>query len=196
MSANKGRAELMRSITARLWNTDNRSLWDAVVGVVLSDAEGLVRLASAPDRVFAEVGCCSRWLRPHQTRWTADGGFALPSGYGGGGYSRWGLPELDWSVHASWDMALGAWARSDGELSTVVAGHWCFVRDPRAHGPARSGGGAHNLAPGPSTGRKLMQLGFRRRADGWHHTAHYVYPREHAYEPPVVRAERRPRTGR
>ena len=35
-----------------------------------------------------------------------------------------------------------------------------------------------------------MQLyGFRRRADGWHHTAYYVYPREHAYEPPAVRAE-------
>jgi hypothetical protein len=45
------------------------------------------------------VGACSHWLRPHQTRWTAAGGFALPVGYSnGGGFSRTGLPRFDWSV--------------------------------------------------------------------------------------------------
>ena len=38
------------------------------------------------------VGACSHWQRPHQTRWTAAGGFAYPEGY-----KQW-FPKLDWSV--------------------------------------------------------------------------------------------------
>ena len=47
--------------------------------------------------LFLLVGPCSSWLRPHQTRWrVGDLEFAWPSGYGGVGFSRTGLPALDW----------------------------------------------------------------------------------------------------
>src|SRR5258708_3339750 len=54
--------------------------------------------------VLVEVGRCSHWLRPHQTRWTADGGFPHPTGYGSGrgGHSLSGLPQFDWSVVLEW----------------------------------------------------------------------------------------------
>jgi hypothetical protein len=63
-------------------------------------------LAQLPKRagVLVQVGRCSHWLRPHQTRWTADGGFAWPTGYGNGtgGFSKDALPEFDWSVMLAW----------------------------------------------------------------------------------------------
>lgn len=48
--------------------------------------------------VFLQIGACSHWLRPHQTRITAAGGFAYPAGYLGSSDSRTGLPEFDWYV--------------------------------------------------------------------------------------------------
>jgi hypothetical protein len=30
---------------------------------------------------YAEIGYCHRWISPHQTPWSADGGFAWPFGY-------------------------------------------------------------------------------------------------------------------
>lgn len=38
------------------------------------------------------VGACSHWNRPHQTRWTAAGGFAYPEGY------KQYFPKFDWSI--------------------------------------------------------------------------------------------------
>jgi hypothetical protein len=86
----------------RLDRTDDPELWECAVNAVLADATALCAAAPAPGRITAEVGRCSHWLRPHQTRWTADGGFAWPTGYGGRGFSRNGLPEWDWSVRWSW----------------------------------------------------------------------------------------------
>ncbi len=63
--------------------------------------------------IFLQIGACSHWLRPHQTRLTAAGGFALPAGYLGGGFSRDGLPEFDWSVLFQRDKTQGAWLQSD-----------------------------------------------------------------------------------
>ena len=48
--------------------------------------------------LYTELGACSHWLRPHQTRWNAAGGFAWPTGYGGERHSRTGLPGFDWNV--------------------------------------------------------------------------------------------------
>ncbi|HEY3246279.1 MAG TPA: hypothetical protein VGM03_23290 [Phycisphaerae bacterium] len=70
---------------------DDPELWRVVLDSVLSDSR-------ATAGMMVEVGRCSHWLRPHQTRWTADGGFAWPVGYGGVGFSRTGLPLFDWSV--------------------------------------------------------------------------------------------------
>jgi hypothetical protein len=70
---------------------DDPELWRVAVGYVLAEADESI--------TTAEVGRCSHWLCPHSTRWKADGGFAWPTGYGqGGGYSRWGLPQFDWSI--------------------------------------------------------------------------------------------------
>ena len=63
--------------------------------------------------IFLQIGACSHWLRPHQTRLTAAGGFALPSGYLGGDFSRDGLPEFDWSVLFQRDKKQYAWFESE-----------------------------------------------------------------------------------
>jgi hypothetical protein len=72
---------------------DDPALWEAVVAEVFAGF-------TLPGGFAFEVGRCSHWLRPHQLRWSAAGGFAVPAGYGsgGGGYSSLGLPQFDWSV--------------------------------------------------------------------------------------------------
>jgi hypothetical protein len=71
---------------------DDPDLWRIAVGYVLAEADESV--------TTAEIGRCSHWLRPHQARWTADGGFAWPAGYGQGDGlgGLFGLPQFDWSV--------------------------------------------------------------------------------------------------
>jgi hypothetical protein len=60
--------------------------------------------------IFLQIGACSHWLRPHQTRLTAAGGFAYPVGYGGNStYSRSGKPEFDWSVLFHFDKIKQDW---------------------------------------------------------------------------------------
>lgn len=76
---------------------DDRYLWRAVIDYVLSTWE------PKPGSLL-EIGRCSHWLSPHNTRWTAGGGFAWPVGYGNGiaSYSYFGLPQLDWSYLLTW----------------------------------------------------------------------------------------------
>ena len=76
---------------------DDAEFWQVALNHILSEVE-------KDTQVFVEVGRCSHWLRPHQSRWTADGGFAWPTGYGSGngGYSNSALPEFDWSVVLGW----------------------------------------------------------------------------------------------
>ncbi|MDB5290042.1 MAG: hypothetical protein JWL69_1283 [Phycisphaerales bacterium] len=74
---------------------DDPALWQVAVEHILAE------LSKTPG-MLVEIGRCSHWLRPHQTHWTADGGFAWPVGYGGRGYSRLGLPQFDWSVVMAW----------------------------------------------------------------------------------------------
>lgn len=59
-----------------LGSEDDPELWQVAVQHILA------QLTPVPG-MLVELGRCSHWLRPHQTRWTADGGFAWPSGYGG-----------------------------------------------------------------------------------------------------------------
>src|SRR4051812_22170100 len=75
---------------------DDPALWWAVVNSVYTDAQVLCRLVPRTWAVVTQLGRCSHWLRPHQTRWSADGGFAWLTGYGGRRSSRLGLPEFDW----------------------------------------------------------------------------------------------------
>jgi hypothetical protein len=76
---------------------DDAELWRVVLSQILAEIE------KKPD-VLVEVGRCSHWLRPHQSRWTANGGFASPVGYGSGSgvYSFSALPQFDLSIVLEW----------------------------------------------------------------------------------------------
>jgi hypothetical protein len=87
---------LPTTLQERLAAEDDPALWEQVLKVLADDASTL-DIAGSP--LYAEIGRCSHWFRPHQTRWTAAGGFALPVGYGhAGGFPRRALPNFDWSV--------------------------------------------------------------------------------------------------
>jgi hypothetical protein len=88
-----------------LRSSDDFDLWRVAVAHILSEL-------TPSEGALVQIGCCSHWLRPHQTRWTADGGFAWPVGYGSGtgGYSPIALPQFDWSVALAgsgerWELA-------------------------------------------------------------------------------------------
>ena len=90
---------------ARLWLTVFNDLTQVFLSLGLDERHS--------HEIFLQIGACSHWLRPHQTRLTAAGGFALPAGYLGGGFSRDGLPEFDWSVLFHRNQAQGLWLQSD-----------------------------------------------------------------------------------
>ena len=99
-------AVLPSALRERLSAEDDPALWEEVLKVLAEDASILECVADG-SRLYAEVGVCSHWLRPHQARWTAAGGFALPVGYGGVGFS--GLPLFDWSVRLQFNPAPIGW---------------------------------------------------------------------------------------
>jgi hypothetical protein len=95
-------------VEEKLSEQDDPALWEQVLKTVAEDAS-VLRAANQRSHLYAEVGSCSHSLRPHQTRWTAAGGFALPSGYDGTRHSRSGLPEFGWSVKLQFDPAQPGW---------------------------------------------------------------------------------------
>lgn len=90
------------AIAEHLAADDDASLWDMATNTILNETS--VLYGNAPEKLFAQIGCCRHWIRPHQRRWTADGGFAWPAGYDKTttGYSFSALPELEWSVYLRW----------------------------------------------------------------------------------------------
>jgi len=96
------------ALSERLSPEDDPALWEQVLKVLAEDASTLEAVTGG-SQLYAEVGVCSHWLRPHQTRWTAAGGFAWPVGYGGTGFSRAGLPLFDWSVRLQFNPAPIGW---------------------------------------------------------------------------------------
>ena len=90
-------SDVFNDISPYLSDTDDPALWRAVLEIACGDISKEASKAQPTREVFLVVGPCSSWLRPHQTRWrVGDLEFAWPSGYGGVGYSRTGLPALDW----------------------------------------------------------------------------------------------------
>jgi hypothetical protein len=79
-------------VAARLGADDDRAYWKAAPSVLAEEFVGRHALSRMNREPVLVLGVCSHWVRPHQTRWTASGGFAYPEGY------REGLPELDWSL--------------------------------------------------------------------------------------------------
>lgn len=105
--------DLAPHLAPLLGDEDDPMLWAAVVNDVYADAEYLFQYNPKERWIDTVIGRCSHWLRPHQTRWTADGGFAWPSGYGGRGFSRQGDPEHDWEVNLFWDFERSRWTLDD-----------------------------------------------------------------------------------
>jgi hypothetical protein len=168
------------AIALLLGSDDDPSLWRAVVNAVYPDAQVLCRSVTGRGRVITQLGRCSHWLRPHQSRWTADGGFAWPTGYDGGWFT--GLPEFDWCAHWEWCPQSGTWATTSGDSA----------RDQlllRVAVPARSRrhrqAAVHTIwQPGspPRPQEPLIQFyGFRER-EAWSCTAYRASPRERVYE--------------
>jgi len=148
---------LMQVLLGHLDDEDDPALWQAAVDHILAEFE------EKPNSVI-EIGRCSHWLRPHQTRWTADGGFAWPTGYGGTTQSRNGLPLFDWSVIVQW---------SDDKW--VPRAHKATVVDLRITIPSRTTrhrqAALHTLW---KTGRRSKErrfYGFRKKEGKWECTA-------------------------
>lgn len=96
------------AVRERLSAEDDPALWEQVLKILAEEAS-ILEAVTDGSRLYAEVGVCSHWLRPHQTRWTAAGGFAWPVGYGGTRFSRTGLPLFDWSVKLQFNPAPIGW---------------------------------------------------------------------------------------
>src|SRR5882724_1515909 len=91
------------AIAAQLTDDDDPALWDVATNTILADAALTGR--DTKDDVFVQIGSCRHWIRPHGSRWVADGEFfAAPFGYDKttSGYSFRALPDLDWSVFFKW----------------------------------------------------------------------------------------------
>jgi hypothetical protein len=137
---------------------DDAELWQLALNHILAEIE-------KKPGVLVEIGRCSHWLRPHQSRWTANGGFASPVGYGSGsgGYSFSALPQFDWSIVIEWTGS--AWQR----VKRRSERHSLRVTIPsrtRRHRQAA----VHTLW---HTGRDkgVVFYGFRRRVEAWVCTA-------------------------
>ena len=84
-------------LSAYLSPDDDPALWLAVLRVVNGDISRRFSEVDSAGDLLLLAGTCSKWLRPHQTRFRVnDEEFAWPSGYSGLGFSRTGLPEFDW----------------------------------------------------------------------------------------------------
>lgn len=148
-------------LITRLTPDDDPALWQAVVDLITTEVLHRRELEpSAKLDWFLQIGACSHWLRPHQTRWSAAGGFAWPSGYkDGAGHNLGGLPEFDWSL--TFRLFNTEWVAVE-----KFAGR--NQRTVRVAVPARSTrhkqAAVHTLWK-PSN--EVIFYGFRQRADGW-----------------------------
>ena len=102
----------------RLSAEDDANFWATVFDTLLTEIEAHYPEMSKKHELFLQIGACSHWLRPHQRRWTAAGGFAWPQGYlqkyqdhvkNSRGPIGGGLPELDWFVLLHWNHEKSEW---------------------------------------------------------------------------------------
>ncbi len=148
---------------------DDLGLWQALLEVLSVDI-GVV-LAATPKTapIFVEIGLCSHWLRPHQTRWMAAGGFAWPTGYNPTvtGHGFWEHPALErdvsFRVEPSGVWQAGRAARPRRPLVLRVAVPSRTTRHPQA--------AVHTVwlprSPLQPDERQYRFLGFRRAEKTW-----------------------------
>jgi hypothetical protein len=156
------------TIKERLSPEDDPALWEKVLQVLAEDVSTIESINNGP-QLYAEIGRCSHWLRPHQTRWTAAGGFAWPTGYGDGnsGFSRTGLPGFDWSVVLQFDPDLMGWVIPE-KLPTKRANPIRVAVPSRTtrHGQAA----VHTLWPAgtlDARNKRTVFYGFRSLSGSW-----------------------------
>jgi hypothetical protein len=159
-AAEESSAAMIESLKPHLTAHDDASLWKFVLQNVLLDADRVDISEKHRTKQFLKIGSCSHWFRPHQTRWTAAGGFAWPSGWHGiSGHSVGGLPELDWSV--LFEKVAGIWKlvpKYSGKIRSEI----------RVSIPARTARHAqaaiHTLW---SPGNQRVFYGLRKKVDVW-----------------------------
>lgn len=150
----------MDCILDRLTAEDNPAAWKKVLSALGEEFVERYRAQKGKkESWFLRIGACAHWWRPHQSRWTAAGGFALPVGYkDASGWSH-GLPEFAWSVIFSFDGE--HWRRVNkfrGKRQIVL----------RIAVPSRTA--RHNQAAVHtiwSTSRELTLYGFRNVDGKW-----------------------------
>ena len=92
------KSRIEEAILPHLSENDDADFWRVVLNDLDGDLSQVGIDVSEGSEIFLQIGSCSHWVRPHQRRLTAAGGFAYPSGYSESLYGYSGLPEYDWSV--------------------------------------------------------------------------------------------------
>ncbi len=148
---------------------DDVRLWSALVTVLVDDVGTVITSHPPRDEILLEIGSCAHWLRPHQLRWTAAGGFAWPVGYGNDGtLGRDALPAFERSRLLHLDPITGAWAPTRGRpgrrpLVLRVAVPIRSTRHPQA--------AIHTIwmpgSPGDPDVKSTRCLGFRLTDGEW-----------------------------
>jgi hypothetical protein len=103
---------IISEINLHLTQEDDPLFWGVATYTLLGDTFLYLLRDFDSHNIFIQLGACSHWLRPHQTRLTAAGGFALPVGYGTPQSGR-GLPEYDWSIIIHWNISSEEWVLID-----------------------------------------------------------------------------------
>ena len=160
--------ELLDMILSRLNAEDDADFWTLAVPILLREATWDLEQAEFRGHACAQIGPCSHWLRPHQTRWTAAGGFAWPSGYEGPRYSRMSLPQLNWFALACWNHKTRQWLRVE-EVATKKLLLFRAALPTRTMRHAQAAVHTAWLPTDPSRKRKKMMRphGFRKIEGAW-----------------------------
>jgi hypothetical protein len=156
------------NVLARLTTGDDPALWAAMWEALVVPINAKAADSTSTRALYLQIGTCSHWLRPHQTRLSVGGGFAWPTGYAGGNQSRQGLPELDWAVLLRWNRIDKCWEAVDrfGEKRRQV----CRISMPARSARHRQAVAHVRWEPGTITqprGKATFYYAFRRGGDGW-----------------------------
>lgn len=167
--------QLSRFRDAKFFEGEDWAFWKELLKTLEHDAA--FEIGDYKGRaIIMEIGVCSHWLRPHQTRWTAGGGFALPVGYIGGRWGRTGLPEFDWNFIFQWRPTEQSWLLHGADWP-IPKRHFLF----RVALPTRTlrhkQAVVHALwmqgTPKRPRKKQLSFYGFRKLEDGWTLRAHW-----------------------
>jgi hypothetical protein len=90
---------------------DDIGLWRVAITEIVGENLSYYHDHKYKDTILIRVGQCSHWIRPHQMRCIAAGGFAAPFGYGnvGQGYAFRSVPKLDWCFTWTWSKEKDDW---------------------------------------------------------------------------------------